>query len=210
MYSIYIGNILLPVNPESIKWSYKGQNETVNLINMEEINRINIPGLMEFSFSAVLPGSKVPYARYLTSYKEPFVYINELEAIMKERRMVIFVIKREKLPYMRVGFTTKKLVTIEDLTVSEEAKEGLDIKFDIRLKEYKEAQSTKIGNISQQGKARSETKTAAKSYVVKSGDSLWNICKKELNNGGKFAEIAKLNGLTDPSKIYPGQVIRFE
>ena len=95
MYSIYIGNILLPVNPESIKWSYKGQNETINLINMEEINRINIPGLMEFSFSAVLPGGKVPYARYLTSYKEPFVYLNELEAIMKERRTVIFIIKRE-------------------------------------------------------------------------------------------------------------------
>ena len=209
MYSIYIGNILLPVNPESIKWSYKRQNETINLINMEEINRINIPGLMEFSFSAVLPGGKVPYARYLTSYKEPFVYLNELEAIMKERRTVIFIIKREKLPYMRVGFTTKKLVTIEDLSVNEEAKEGLDIKFDIRLKEYKAAQSTKIGNISQ-AKARNETKTAAKSYVVKSGDSLWNICKRELNDGGKFAEIAKLNGITDPSKIYTGQVIKFE
>ena len=110
---------------------------------------------------------------------------------------------------MRVGFTTKKLVTIEDLSVNEEAKEGLDIKFDIRLKEYKAAQSTKIGNISQ-AKARNETKTAAKSYVVKSGDSLWNICKRELNDGGKFAEIAKLNGITDPSKIYTGQVIKFE
>ena len=128
---------------------------------------------------------------------------------MKERRTVIFIIKREKLPYMRVGFTTKKLVTIEDLSVNEEAKEGLDIKFDIRLKEYKAAQSTKIGNISQ-AKARNETKTAAKSYVVKSGDSLWNICKRELNDGGKFAEIAKLNGITDPSKIYTGQVIKFE
>ena len=98
MYSVYIGDILLPVTPEKITWSYKGQNDTVNLINMEEISRIRTPGLMEFSFKALLPGADVPYARYLTSFKEPFVYIYELEQIINEKRTVMFYIVREKLP----------------------------------------------------------------------------------------------------------------
>ena len=60
MYSVYIDDILLPVTPEKITWSYKGQNDTVNLINMEEISRIRTPGLMEFSFKALLPVGMYP------------------------------------------------------------------------------------------------------------------------------------------------------
>ena len=63
MYSVYIDDILLPVTPEKITWSYKGQNDTVNLINMEEISRIRTPGLMEFSFKALLPGGEDVYKR---------------------------------------------------------------------------------------------------------------------------------------------------
>lgn len=211
MYSVYIDNILLPVTPEKITWSYKGQNDTVNLINMEEISRIRTPGLMEFSFKALLPGAVVPYARYLTSFKEPFVYIYELEQILNEQKAVMFYIKREKLPYKRVGFTTKKMVTIESLSVLEEAGEGLDVVLDIKLKEYKSAQSTKMGtDINTSQVSRQSTKEISKSYVVKDGDNLWNICKNQLNDGSKCYEIAKLNGISNPSLIYAGQVIRFE
>ena len=211
MYSVYIDDILLPVTPEKITWSYKGQNDTVNLINMEEISRIRAPGLMEFSFKALLPGGDVPYARYLTSFKEPFVYIYELEQIINEQKAIMFYIVREKLPYKRVGFTTKKMVTIESLNVLEQADEGLDVVLDLKLKEYKTAQSSEISNgINTSQGSRQVTKTAAKTYVVKDGDNLWNICKNQLNDGAKCYDIAKLNGISNPSLIYAGQVIRFE
>ena len=211
MYSVYIGDILLPVTPEKITWSYKGQNDTVNLINMEEISRIRTPGLMEFSFKALLPGADVPYARYLTSFKEPFVYIYELEQIINEKRTVMFYIVREKLPYKRMGFTTKKMVTIEALNVIEQASEGLDVVLDIKLREYKTAQSSEInGIIGTYQASRQTAKTPAKTYVVKDGDNLWNICKSQLNDGAKCYEIAKINGINNPSLIHAGQVIRFE
>ncbi len=211
VYSVYIDNILLPVTPEKITWSYKGQNDTVNLINMEEISRVRTPGLMEYSFKALLPGGDVPYARYLTSFKEPFVYIYELEQIINEQKAVMFYIIREKLPYKRVGFTTKKLVTIESINVLEEASEGLDVILDIKLKEYKTAQSTNItGGIITSETNRQSTKEIAKTYVVKEGDNLWNICKSQLNDGSKCYDIAKINGISNPSLIYAGQVIRFE
>ncbi|MCJ7856457.1 LysM peptidoglycan-binding domain-containing protein [Lachnospiraceae bacterium NSJ-143] len=213
MYSVYIGDILLPVTPEKITWTYKGQNDTVNLINMEEINRVRVPGLLEYSFSAVIPGTKVPYARYVSSFKEPFTYINEFETILKECKPVMFNIIREKLPYGRSGFTTKKLVTIESLIVNESVQNGLDVMLSIRLKEFKEQKSVKMAgfnNGSQNKSVRNSTKEVSKSYTVKKGDNLWSICKSMLNDGSKFSEVARINGITNPSRIYPGQVIRFE
>lgn len=46
----------------------------------------------------------------------------------------------------------------------------------------------------------------ATTYVVKDGDSLWLIAEKQLGNGGRFAEIARLNSklLGDEDQITPG------
>lgn len=47
-------------------------------------------------------------------------------------------------------------------------------------------------------------------YTVKSGDSLGKIAKEHYGNAGKYPVIFEANQpmLTDPNKIYPGQVLR--
>ncbi len=212
MYEVYLGNILLPVVPEKITYKIDSRNSTIDTINMEEISRISAPGLMEFSFDALLPGGKVPYASYLTTYKEPYVYIYEFEEIMKSQKPILFRFIRKDLPYNRPGFTIKKQVTLESFTVTEAAEDGFDVYVSIRLKEYKEAKTTKYmteENFSVMENKREE-KEKSLSYTVKEGDSLWKICRQELNDGNRCYEIAALNGISNPSLIYPGQVIRFE
>jgi len=51
---------------------------------------------------------------------------------------------------------------------------------------------------------------AAKTYTVKSGDSLSKIAKEHLGNAGAYMKIFELNKdqLSDPDKIQPGQVLR--
>lgn len=44
-------------------------------------------------------------------------------------------------------------------------------------------------------------------YIVKEGDTLWDICVKFYGDGTKYAEVATKNGITNPDLIYPGQVI---
>lgn len=44
---------------------------------------------------------------------------------------------------------------------------------------------------------------AARTHVVVSGESLWSIF------GGDWARVAGLNGLSNPSLIYPGQILRY-
>ena len=51
---------------------------------------------------------------------------------------------------------------------------------------------------------------AAKTYTVKSGDTLSQIAKEHLGNAGAYMKIFELNKdqLNDPNKIQPGQVLR--
>ena len=49
--------------------------------------------------------------------------------------------------------------------------------------------------------------TAASTYTVQKGDSLWAIAEKHLGNGTRYNEIKKLNGLTS-DVIYAGQVLK--
>lgn len=45
-------------------------------------------------------------------------------------------------------------------------------------------------------------------YIVKKGDTLWNIASKYLGDGKKYKQIAQENGVKNPNLIYPGQVFR--
>lgn len=52
-------------------------------------------------------------------------------------------------------------------------------------------------------------KPASSMHVVKSGDTLWAIAQKTLGDGNRYPEIFEANRpmLSDPNKIYPGQVL---
>ena len=47
--------------------------------------------------------------------------------------------------------------------------------------------------------------SAQKTYIVKSGDTLSGIAAKY---GTTYQEIARKNGIANPNKIYPGQVLK--
>lgn len=53
--------------------------------------------------------------------------------------------------------------------------------------------------------AKTPAKTSAQYYTVKSGDTLSGIAKKY---GTTYQNLAKMNGIANPNKIYPGQKIR--
>ena len=60
------------------------------------------------------------------------------------------------------------------------------------------------------GEPTAEDAATAKFYTVVSGDTLGKIAKEMYGNAGKYPVIFEANKpmLTDPNKIYPGQVLR--
>ena len=51
----------------------------------------------------------------------------------------------------------------------------------------------------------SPTQSATQTYTVKSGDTLSSIASKY---GTTYQELARINGISNPNKIYPGQVLK--
>lgn len=67
----------------------------------------------------------------------------------------------------------------------------------------------KAYNLTKYDKAQpAETVKVKTYYTVKPGDSWWRIANEQLGNGMRFEELARFNGMTSKTTIYPGQVLR--
>ena len=50
-------------------------------------------------------------------------------------------------------------------------------------------------------------KPTVRTYTVVSGDTLWAIAERFYGDGSKYPQIARANGIADPDRINPGQVL---
>jgi len=102
--------------------------------------------------------------------------------------------------------------------------EGVEIKVEgdkVRLsgkapsQEIKEKVILAVGNVAGVAAVEEEVDTpdpvaAPVFHTVVKGDSLWKIAEKTLGSGARYPEIFEANRpmLSDPDKIYPGQMLR--
>ena len=121
------------------------------------------------------------------------------------------------MPNGKIVHPTNIQVTLEDYTVTEDTANGFDLLCSVRLKQYKQYSAQKLditenddGTQTVQIEQERDTsnKETPTTYTVKKGDTLWNIAKKILGQGIKYKEIAAKNNISNPNKIYPGQVLK--
>lgn len=217
MYKMYIGidegeeGFILPVLPEKIEVSQKGDNKTYNVINLGEVNNINLPLLEDISFESHFP-----------------LQINSFISIEEKRLMDpdYYVKKingwRNNLNKIRFIFTggpleINGLFSIENFKYEEHGGEVGDIYYSLELKRYKEYSARKITQKTTSNggvvfiPAKEETpptNPANSTYTVVKGDTLWHIAKRFLGDGARYQEIANLNNINNPDLIYPGQVFK--
>ncbi|MCI1999551.1 MAG: LysM peptidoglycan-binding domain-containing protein [Clostridia bacterium] len=214
MYEFYLGDLLLPVAPESLQIKIKNQNSTVTLINESEFNFIKAPGLSELSFDMRIPAVKYPFANYNGDLKNQKYYLDKLKKLKNDKKPFRFIVNRE-MPDGTGLYDTNIRVSLEDYTIKEQAGDGFDITVSITLKEYNDIK-TSVVNIADDGTATIEKQRETdnspepqedKSYTVKSGDTLWVLAKKFYDDGSKYADIAKANSIANPNRISVGQKI---
>lgn len=218
MYYFYLDKVLLPVAPEKLELKINNNNKTLTLINNGEINILKDAKLTDISFTILLPNIKYPFAMYKDGFKKPINYLEKFEKLKTSKKPFQFIVSR-KMPTNAVLFDTNMKVSLEDYTITEEAKEGFDIKVKIKLKQYKEY-STKTMKITiKQARPKpvaipvvtrpAPTAPATRTYTVVRGDCLWNIAKKYYGNGSQYTKIYNANRdkIKNPNLIYPGQVL---
>ena len=215
MYQLYIDDELFPIAPSKFKLKIKGQNQTINLIDGQEVNILNPAGLTGLSFDLTLPAVEYPFAEYEHGFEPPDYYLEILESLKLEKRPFRFLLIRS----VHRGndlFDTNMAVSLEDYSISEDAKDGRDITVSLEIKQYV-SYGTKTIVFQEEQKATveipRETESAPQNngtYTVVKGDCLWNIAKRLLGNGSRYKEIYDLNRdqINNPNLIYPGQVLR--
>ncbi|MTI56161.1 LysM peptidoglycan-binding domain-containing protein [Geosporobacter ferrireducens] len=217
MFFSYGGEVIrLPVNPDRLTVQINSKNKTISLIELGEVNVLKDPGLTEISFNILLPGQKY---LLIEDFKTPEFYLEKFKQYKKDKKPIRWIVSRDM-----GSFDMNMEVSLEDYTFEERAGEEGDIYVSLKLKEYKHYE-TKVLSIQSIVAATTPgvneppkvlateavqraTKEPEKTYTVKSGDSLWAIAKLQLNDGSKYAEIARLNNIKNPNTIYPGQTLR--
>lgn len=214
MYRFYLKQngeqLLLPVTPAEIEMKTGSRNKTVYILDFGEMNLAKKPGVMEIRFTALLPGRQYSFVQTEGGFLEPEYFLNrfqEYKASAKPVQMILF----RRLADGTQKFCGNKEVLLEEYTITEKGGEQGDFHVELFWKEWKEAKSIRYsikGNsMVAQGQTR-QAKQPAASYTVQKGDSLWSIAKKQLGDGTKYKEIAQKNGIANPNRIYPGQVLK--
>lgn len=217
-YSMYLAGVLMPITPSKVKVKINNQNETLTLINGEEINILKEPGLTDVSFDLLLPQVSYPFTN--GGAQSADYYLSLFERLKTAKQPFQFILNRS-MPTGRRLFYTNLTVGMEDYQITDDAEEGFDITVTVSLKQYRHY-GTKTVTI-QPTPTPAETPTATveqpqretsqapqqTTYTVKSGDCLWNIAKKYLGDGSRYNEIYELNKdkITNPNLIYPNQVL---
>ena len=217
-YTMYLGGVLMPITPSKVKVKINNQNDTLTLINGEEINILKEPGLTDVSFYLLLPQVSYPFTN--GGAQSADYYLSLFERLKTSKQPFQFILNRS-MPSGRRLFYTNLTVGMEDYQITDDAEEGFDITVTVSLKQYRHY-GTKTVKV-QPAPAPAETPTATveqpqretsqapqqTTYTVKSGDCLWNIAKKYLGDGSRYNEIYNLNKdkITNPNLIYAGQVL---
>jgi len=219
-YDFYLKKCLLPIAPEKLQVKINNANETVTLINEGQVNILKTPELTDIEFECRIPQVQYPFATYKSGFKGASYFLDYFERLKVDKKPFQFIVSRT-MPNGKVLFSTNMKVSLEDYKITEQAKDGFDLKVKIKLKQYRDygTKTVSIKIAASKPKVTVEKPRAAETnpiphttqtYTVVRGDCLWNIAKRFYGNGAKYTIIYNANrGIIggNPNLIYPGQVL---
>ena len=190
--------LTMPVTPKSYPVA---NGRAVERLDMAQTGQIALPGLKTLFnevLEVMLPAQLYPFCT-ADAVADPNYYLELLRA---------WSAASDVCRYIVVGANVNYPVLIGPVTW-EERDGSNDVYAQIPLYEYRyleEVQVETTQNSSRPVEKSNQTVTAG-SYTVVRGDSLWSICKKFYGDGSLAYKLAAANGITNPSLIYPGQVL---
>lgn len=207
-YACYLGGVELPT-PAKLTVKIKNKNKTLILLDEGEVNFLRAPGLSEIVLPLTLP--------MLTGSRSPDYYLSILEQLKTARTATRFVLVRVS-PDGRTLFDTNMPVSVEDYSIVEDARQGLDVNVDVNLKQWRSygtktvtvnqpATGNQVQTVTVAKERDAGTAPTAKTYTVQAGDTLWALAAKYYGSGAQYTKIygANADKISHPSFIYAGQ-----
>jgi len=135
-YRVYLGGVLLPVSPGKLDLKIQNNNKTVTLINDGEINILKTPGLTDIVTDILLPGVPYSFASYTSGFRLPEYYLAHFEKLKAEKQKPQFIVTRT-FPNGKPLHGTNMTVSVEEYTITDDAKEGFDTIVSLKLKQWR-------------------------------------------------------------------------
>ena len=136
-YDFYLRDCLLPVTPEKLQIKVNNANKTLTLMNEGEINFLRDARLSDIEFECLLPQTRYPFAVYKDGFKGAAYFLSFFEELKTEKKPFQFIVSRT-MPNGKVLFSSNFTVSMEDYTITEQAKDGFDVRVKVKLKQYRE------------------------------------------------------------------------
>ena len=191
--------IYFTVNPAKITVTRPNENRVKHLSMGGTVNIWGGRGLRTVTLETFLPDS----VSHFYGGQEPESILAMLKSWQDSGDPVRLIIS---------GSDINDAFLIED--VSETLAEGdRDVGLTVTLREYKfkSALAALAGgsgtSSTSAGTKRTDERTAAKSYTVKRGDTLWDIAHRFYGSGTQWRRIAEKNGVTNPRTLQIGKVL---
>jgi len=200
-----------PVNPETLEIKVQNNIQTYDILNLGEVIKLKELKLERISFKSIFPKHYAPYvSENEADLKSPIHYANLIRSWQKNKTVLRFITRGDDLKAYRK-------VVVTNFSFEERGGEVGDLYYDIELTEYKDIKAKEIilktqNNVtvidSQTLNTREDNFTPVQTYTVVSGDTLWAIAKRLLNDGSRYPEIAELNSISNVNLINVGQILR--
>lgn len=201
--------ITIPVLPEKLKVTSPGKNETTTVLELGEVLILRKKGLRTCAWDSFFPVNDAPFVTGRIT--DPLEVVQAIQKARDKESPIRFLITGTDLDInVRMG--------VETFDYEERAGEPGDFYYSIKLSEWKDYSArrivlpvvlTKKAMAQEPPRAGSPPAAAAKTYIVKKGDCLWNIAKTFYGKGSDYTKIYNANKGTigsNPNLIYPGQV----
>lgn len=172
-------------------------------INTGEVLAIGKKKLRTMTISSFFPSKPYPFL-FSQTFPEPNVCI---EMINKWR------LSGKPIRVAIMDTDINLAMAIESFDYGKEDGDGSgDVAFSLSLKEYSYLNVERSKKPSKKGvlkdRPREKPSKQVTSYLVKKGDTLWDLADKKLGDGSRWREIAKLNGVKDPRKLQIGTKLK--
>lgn len=219
-YDFYMDKCLLPIPPDKLQIKVNNTNKTVTLINEGEVNILKRAGLTEIEFGCMIPQVRYPFAVYKSGFRDAGYFLDYFEALKNGKKPFRFIVCR-RFPDGGRLFNTNIKVSLEDYKITEDAKEGFDLNFQVKLKQWRDygarevrlfsgSMGTQAGVEPSREEETSPSPSETRTYTVVKGDCLWTIAKRFYGDGSKYSVIYNANKDVvggSPNRIYPGQIL---
>lgn len=196
----------LPVNPEEVNIRREKAIDTVNIINIGEVDFPVGEKVKEVTFSSFFPAEyDSSYCRY-PDIPDPQEAMNQLTA---------WTVGKKPVRLLITDTIINVLVLVTAHTTTFKGGEPGDVYFELTCRTWREVKvrtaaeaATPAMSPGVASEPRPDVKPVPALYAVKPGDSLWAIAKLQYGNGGRWKDIYDINKDTiGPAAdlILPGQ-----